>query len=41
MDVQWEAAETGGREQQVVGQAERERQGRVDGAESQMGVKWW
>ena len=30
---QWGTAETGGREQQVVRQAERERQGRVDGAE--------
>ena len=41
VDIQWEAAETGGWEQQVAGQAERERQGRVHGAGSQMGGNQW
>ena len=42
VDIQWEAAETGGWEQQVAGQVgARERHGRVGGAESQMGDDQW
>jgi hypothetical protein len=41
VDIQRKAAETGGWKQQVAGQAERERQGRVDDTGSQMGGKQW
>ena len=41
MDVQWGAAEAGWRGQQMVREAEGEGKRRVDGAEAQVGGKWW